>query len=171
VRYEIRIARAEEYVLLADVERSAMQRFAEIPGLNHIADDEPNSLDIMTSAARCGAVFVAIHEALVVGFLIGGFLDRTVYIYELAVLESHGRRGLGRALVEEACRLARQEYLKGVTLSTFIDVPWNGPFYERIGFRYLRRDEWTPGLYLVHDRESGKGLPMNRRSFMRKEIE
>ena len=146
VRYEVRIARPEDFVLLADVERSAAQRFADIPGLNNIADDEPNSLDIIASAARCGAVFVAIHEALIVGFLIGGFLDRTVYIYELAVLESHGRRGLGRALVEEACRLARRECLKGVTLTTFVDVPRKGPYYERKGFRYLRRDEWTPGL-------------------------
>jgi GNAT superfamily N-acetyltransferase len=171
VPYEIRPARQEEFVLLADVERNAAQRFAEIPGLADLADDDPNSLDIIASAAHCGAVFVAVHEASIVGFLIAGFLDRTVYIFELAVHRSHGRRGLGRGLVEEACRLARQEHLTGVTLSTFIDVPWNGPFYRRIGFRYMRRDEWTPGLYLVHERETVKGLPMDRRSFMRKEIE
>ena len=86
------------------------------------------------------------------------------------MLEGFGRRGIGAALVEEACQLARRERQAAVTLSTFIDVPWNGPFYERMGFRYLRREEWTPALHVLHLREIDKKLPMERRSFMRKEV-
>ena len=24
-----------------------------------------------------------------------------------------------------------------LTLTTYVEVPWNGPYYERLGFRYL----------------------------------
>jgi GNAT superfamily N-acetyltransferase len=171
VAYEIRPARAAELLLLPELERSASRRFSTIAGLDDIADDEElDSPDIIASAARCGAVFVAADPTHPVGFLIAGFLDRAVFIYELAVLEAHGRRGLGTALVEEACRFARGEGQAAVMLSTFVDVPWNGPFYERMGFRYLARQEWTPALHLIRLRESDKKLPMERRSFMRKEI-
>ena len=169
--YEIRPARPEEFALLPAIERSASRRFAAIVGLDDLPDDdELESQDIIASAARCGAVFVAANRVEPVGFLIAGFLDRSVFIYELAVLEEHGRRGLGSALVKEACEFARVEHQPGVTLSTFTDVPWNGPFYRQLGFSYLRHEDWTPGLHLIHLRERDKKLPMDRRSFMRKDI-
>jgi GNAT superfamily N-acetyltransferase len=169
--YQIRSARPEEFDLLPAIERSASRRFATIVGLDDLADDdELDTPDIIAAAARCGAVFVAANSAQPVGFLIAGFLDRALFIYELAVLEDHGRRGLGSALVKEACQFALRERQPGVTLSTFIEVPWNGPFYERLGFSCLRREEWTPGLHLIYLRERDKNLPMDRRSFMRKEI-
>jgi len=115
---------------------------------------------------------VAVQEAddTPVGFALVGFLDAAAHIYELSVAETHGRQGLGRRLVEEACRFAAAEGKPAVTLSTFRDVAWNGPFYERMGFRYLGRNEWTPALHLLHYREIADGLPVDRRAFMRKEL-
>jgi GNAT superfamily N-acetyltransferase len=168
--YDIRPADADEYFLLPDIERSASQRFSAIGGLGPVAEDEPDSPEFVAAAGRCGAVFVAAQGRDPVGYVIAGFLDRTIYIYDLAVLEGHGRRGLGAALVEEVCQFARRERQTAVTLSTFTDVPWNGPFYLRLGFRYLRREEWTPALHVIRLREVDKKLPMERRSFMRKEI-
>ena len=138
--FEIRAARREEFALLPDIEQSASLRFSAI-GLKDIADDQPSTPEFIAATDRCGAVFVAADGRSLVGFVIAGFLDRSLYIYELAVLEGFGRRGIGAALVEEVCQLARRERQASVTLSTFIDVPWNGPFYERMGFRYLKRDE------------------------------
>src|SRR4029079_18876603 len=113
--------------------RNASRRFSTIGGLDEIAEDEPNTPEFIAAADRCGAIFVADDGRNPVGLLIAGFLDRTLYVYELAVLEGYGRRGIGAALVEETCQLARRERQAAVTLSTFIDVPWNGPFYERLG--------------------------------------
>ena len=48
---------------------------------------------------------------------------------------SHARRGLGSELLEAVCAWGRAAGLPAVTLSTFRDVPWNGPFYQQRGFR------------------------------------
>jgi hypothetical protein len=37
-------------------------------------------------------------------------------------------------------------------------VPGNGPYYERLGFRYLAPDEETPGLRAIRARERAMGL-------------
>jgi hypothetical protein len=38
-----------------------------------------------------------------------------------------------------------------VTLTTFRDVPWNGPFYAKLGFRELRH--LSPGLAAMREHE------------------
>jgi acyl-CoA dehydrogenase len=51
--------------------------------------------------------------------------------------------------------------MAAVTLSTFRDIPWNAPLYERIGFRYLDRAEWTPAQKYIFSRECYlAGAPM-----------
>ena len=41
---------------------------------------------------------------------------------------------------------ARTRRLPAVTLTTFRHLPWNAPFYQRLGFRILSSHERTPGL-------------------------
>src|SRR5690349_18843714 len=59
--------------------------------------------------------------------------DGTAYVEEMDVLTDHGRRGLGGRLLEAVCTWAREQGHPAVTLSTFRDVPWNGPFYRDTG--------------------------------------
>ena len=165
----IRRARPEELPLLANIERDAARLFLTV-GLPDIAEAEPTPLAFLQSIARCGLVLVAPKDDAPVGFILVGFLDRAVHIHEFCVMIDHGRKGLGRRLVQEACGFAAAEGMPAVTLSTFRDIPWNGPFYERLGFQYLVRDEWTPALYLLHHREIDLGLPVDRRGFMRKDL-
>jgi hypothetical protein len=54
-----------------------------------------------------------------------------------------------------------------VTLSTFRDVPWNGPFYRKHGFRDLQPSEWTPSLRAIRKHEAEHGLRVDARVFMR----
>ena len=51
---------------------------------------------------------------------------------------------------------------RAVTLSTFRDVPWNGPFYRKHGFRDLQPAEWTPGMRAIREKESQHGLCVAR---------
>jgi hypothetical protein len=51
-----------------------------------------------------------------------------------------------------------------VTLSTFRDPPWNGPFHRRHGFRDLRPDEWTPGMRAIREQAARHGLAVEARS-------
>ena len=167
--YAVRRARSSEYALLPDIERSASTLFAAIDWLQ-LTDGEPSSIEFIEAIARSGAVLVATADDVPVGFALVGFLDRALHIHELDVAPPHGRRGLGRRLVDEACAFAAAEGARAVTLSTFREVPWNGPFYEKSGFHDVPRNQWTPALILLHHREIELGLPVDRRAFMRKDL-
>lgn len=165
----VRRARTDDLPRLADIERSAGRLFRSV-GLSAIAGAEPASLEFVNAVAVAGAVFVATVDDAPVGFVLVGFLDRAAHVYELSVAEAHTRMGHGRRLMDEASAFADAEGMPAITLSTFRDVPWNLPFYERLGFRVLGRDEWTPALHLLHHREIEIGLPVARRAFMRKDL-
>ena len=167
--YEIRQARPDDFRHFGPIERAAGALFVEA-GLAEIASHEPTDVEFVEAAGRAGAVFVATEDGKPVGFILAAPLDRHMHIYELSVHPSHGKRGLGRKLVEAVCSHAKGEGFIAVTLSTFRDLPWNGPFYASCGFRELDRDEWTPALLLAHYLEEDLGLPIERRCFMRKEL-
>ena len=167
--YDIRQSRAGDLVLLADIERAAGALFASA-GIGEVDTDDVAELRFVESVARAAGVFVATKDDKPVGFILSAPLDVHFHIYELSVHPDHGRQGLGRRLVEWVCEAAAARGFKAVTLSTFIDVPWNGPFYAGCGFRVLDPAEWTPALYLAHYCEEEMGLPLERRCFMRRDL-
>ena len=168
--YTIRRARPSDYPLLPEIERAAGALFETIAWLD-LEHDEPSSVEFIEAVARDGAVFVAVgDDDAPVGFVLAAFLDRELHIYELDVAPPHARRGLGRRLVDAACAFARAEGAPAATLSTFRDIPWNGPFYAKAGFREVPRNRWTPAFHLLHHREAAIGLPVERRCFMRKDL-
>jgi hypothetical protein len=57
-----------------------------------------------------------------------------------------------------------------VTLTTFRDVPWNAPYYQRCGFRILDDGEITPQLQVVRREEARRGLDRWPRVCMRKDL-
>jgi GNAT superfamily N-acetyltransferase len=52
----------------------------------------------------------------------------------VSVLPEFGRRGIGRRLVDAAVEAARERGYRELTLRTFLEVPWNAPFYLTCGF-------------------------------------
>ena len=60
--------------------------------------------------------------------------------------------------------------MPAVTLTTFRDVPWNAPYYERLGFRSLSETELTPELAEVRAREAEPGLDPETRVCMRLDL-
>ena len=74
-------------------------------------------------------------------------------------------------MIEHAGTSARDRGLRALTLITYVEVPWNGPYYERLGFRYLRADsEETEGLRSIRERERRSGLDAWRRACMRRPL-
>jgi hypothetical protein len=102
--------------------------------------------------------------------VIASIREEAAYVEEMDVLPSHGRRGLGARLLACVCAWARAEGHAAVTLSTFRDVPWNGPFYRKHGFRDLQPAEWTPGMRAIRANEARHGLRVEARVFMRREL-
>jgi GNAT superfamily N-acetyltransferase len=56
------------------------------------------------------------------------------HLGQLSVHPDHTGRGIGRALLEAACDWAAAQGYAEITLATYRDVPWNGPFYASEGF-------------------------------------
>jgi GNAT superfamily N-acetyltransferase len=56
------------------------------------------------------------------------------HLEQLSVHPDHMRRGLGRSLLRAAVEWAASHGYDELTLCTFRDLPWNGPFYASEGF-------------------------------------
>jgi GNAT superfamily N-acetyltransferase len=86
-----------------------------------------------------------------VGFASVGIVDGLAHLWQLAVRPAEGRQGYGTALVRAVCEWADSNGHGSVTLTTFRDVAWNGPFYTGLGFRTLA--ELTPALAAIREHE------------------
>jgi GNAT superfamily N-acetyltransferase len=133
-----------------------------------VADDEPRSVEQLQPYAEGGRAFVSIDAAdRPTGYLLLDNLDGAAHIEQVSVHPAHARQGIGRALIERAASWARVHDLDWLTLTTYVVVPWNGPYYERLGFRYLAPEELTPGLRAIRDHERASGLDAWPRACMR----
>jgi GNAT superfamily N-acetyltransferase len=166
----IRRACLGEVPKLALVERSAASIFREV-GLAWIADGdtmEPNLLDTM---CRGGTVWVAVYDTdEPVAFLAAHMLDEQFHIAEVSVARSHQRRGIGAALIAAAADHARTQSFRSLTLTTYRDLLWNGPFYSALGFVEVDALEAGPGHLKKLRTEAEAGHDFSRRCVMRKAL-
>ncbi|SDC45706.1 GNAT family N-acetyltransferase [Streptomyces prasinopilosus] len=158
MRTHIRPAAPGEPAILQDVERAAGAAFRDL-GMPEIADDEPPSLSTLERSLRAGRCWVAADERdRPVAYLIAEPLDGAFHLEQVSVHPRAARRGVGRSLITHAAERARAQGLGALTLTTFSDVPWNAPYYARLGFRPLAEDELTPGLRRIRAEEGEHGL-------------
>ncbi|HEY1829266.1 MAG TPA: GNAT family N-acetyltransferase [Acidimicrobiales bacterium] len=137
---EIRPARIGDLVLLPEIERRSDTLFDQL-GIGPLPP--PGSVTELAAA-----LVVLVAGDPVQGFARIEALARDAHLEQLAVDPSAMRQGIGRALVRAASDWARDAY-GGITLVTYRDVPWNGPFYASEGFVELgAADEWYAGLGL-----------------------
>ncbi len=168
--YRIRLARADDVPRLREIEDEAGTIFSGL-GLIDEALDVSFPLDELARLVGMGQVWVGcLEDALPVGLVIASMREGAVYIEEMDVLPGHGRRGLGARLLACVCAWAQSQGHAAVTLSTFRDLPWNGPFYTKHGFRDLQPAEWTPGMRAIREKEAQHGLWVEARVFMRREL-
>jgi predicted DCC family thiol-disulfide oxidoreductase YuxK/GNAT superfamily N-acetyltransferase len=168
----IRPARADELPDLQRVEREAGERFRGMGLLDHLLDHSL-SLPELAAHQRAGRVWVAVDEdERPVGFAVASVLDGDgAHLEELDVVPRAGRQGVGSRLVSSVCDWAASRGFRSLTLSTFRDVPWNAPFYERRGFRTIPPDQLSPALRGVRAREERLGIAMDQRVVMRRTLD
>ncbi|HEX8095438.1 GNAT family N-acetyltransferase [Jatrophihabitans sp.] len=105
-----------------------------------------------------------------VGYIRLELIDGQPHIEGLSVRPREMRRGIGTALVNAACQWATEQGYREITLCTFGDVPWNGPFYARLGFTEIPAP--SPALRALRQREVRLGLDgMGRRCVMRRSLD
>lgn len=167
VRASVRLAREPDLDALAEIERAAAALFRRV-GIDGAFLDATTPRPDLEAACADGRLWVAtIDDGAIAGFALVRHLDGAPHLEEIDVHPAHGRRGLGSALVRVVQRWVQERGARSLTLSTFRDVPWNAPFYERLGFRAASHDELGPSLRELVAIERDKGLPMERRILMR----
>ena len=154
--YSIRSARAADIPALSAIELAAAQLLRGYAPESVLAEttDERRFAD----AARDGRLWVALDGNMPVGFaLVEMLADDLPHLEELDVDPSHGRRGLGTALVRAVCEWATVSGYVMLTLTTFRAVAWNLPFYARLGFVEIHSRDSASRVGGCSIRGSGSG--------------
>ena len=69
-----------------------------------------------------------------------------------------------------AAAWAEQHNLAALTLTTYSEVPWNAPYYERLGFQIMAEDQLNEGLRRIREHEAARGLARWLRVTMRRPV-
>jgi GNAT superfamily N-acetyltransferase len=169
--YTLRRAATEELPALPELEHLAGQQFLRSPHA-YVAGMPAQSLEQLREYQQAGGVWVAVtQEGAVAAFAVCKEVDGALYIAEADVHPAHARQGLGRALFGLVGQWAREQGYPALLLTTFQDVPWNAPYYQRLGFHVLRDEEVGPGLRAIRAQETEHGHPPESRVCMRLALE
>jgi GNAT superfamily N-acetyltransferase len=166
-RYPIRPAWRSELPAIREIEREAAQRFLDTQEA-WIAEDPPAPETLLAARLEAGGLWVATLDGQrPIAAIRFRALDEALYIEQLDVLPAFAGRRLGAALLDRAEALAHEAGLSAVILSTFRDIPWNAPWYERIGFKVI--DVLSAELEAIQSDHEARGLDESKRVFMRRE--
>ncbi|PRA71155.1 MULTISPECIES: GNAT family N-acetyltransferase [Pseudomonas] len=155
----IRLALPADASLLPAVERAAAQSFAAVPGLEYLASSPVIAADQHMAFLLTQREWVAVDARdRPLGFLCGQDCGDDWHIVELSVDQAAQGRGLGRQLIGTAADWARANGFAALTLTTFAQVPWNAPFYARLGFERLTAERCSNFLQRQLAAEHTHGL-------------
>ncbi|EYF06361.1 GNAT family N-acetyltransferase [Chondromyces apiculatus] len=166
MRWTVRLTQEHDYQKLPAVERDAGKRFHEV-GLSQVAEDAPAPVESHARAAAKGLHWVAVDEAdEPVGFAMAARTPPWLYLAEVSITTGAAGHGIGRALIAQVQATAMRERSQGVVLRTFADVPWNGPYYARLGFAPLDDASIPAVLADMPRKERERGMDPDTRLFM-----
>lgn len=164
--YTITPGNVAEIGQLVEIDKAASELFRGSELLKPEALDDHVPPDVFATCIESGdAYIVRGPDQRPVGFAITSARKGSLYLDQISVDPAHGKKGLGRALVAEVVRDAKARGFRRVTLSTFRDLPWNGPFYRSCGFREIPRrklKDWMLELEAVQ----AEDLDISARCFM-----
>ena len=166
----IREARAEDLPAMRDIEVAAGEAF-RTRGMGAVADDPPPSLEALATYQQDGRAWVATDSGdVAAAYILVDVVERFAHIEQVTVHPLFARQDLGRKLIDEAGLWAATLGLDGMTLTTFEDVPWNAPYYARLGFQPVPEHEWSGGLRRIVQSERAHGLDAWPRIVMKRRL-
>ena len=124
----IRPVRPDELTLLPDLEAAADTVFEPL-GIGPLPG--PGTVEEFAAAL---IVLVAGDPPVGLCRIDGIGTVGVAHLEQLSVHPDHAGRGIGRALLRAGCDWAAEQGYPEITLATYRDIPWNGPFYASEGF-------------------------------------
>ncbi|KAK3701865.1 hypothetical protein LTR37_015176 [Vermiconidia calcicola] len=139
--YKIRRASSADITEICAVSLSATKKFSGIPALADLGRDEEEPATVRKWLSL-GRIYLAeVEEGQALGFIAAYPMDDIVYIAEISTHGSSQGRGVGSALLNTVFQWARDRAahdgvsMARVSLTTYADVIWNGPWYRKRGFK------------------------------------
>ncbi|GAK25164.1 GNAT family N-acetyltransferase [Serratia liquefaciens] len=164
---QIRLAQPQDIAQLMAVERSAAQLFRQQPAWRFIAEGPVMSADRHADFIQRQHEWLAESTAgEVAGFIAVVPQSQDWHIAELSVGANWQRQGIGRRLLIEVAAQAALLGAQRLTLTTFIDVPWNAPYYRRLGFMPIAAERLSPSLRAGLAEEVAQGFAAGSRCAM-----
>lgn len=165
----IRKGRAEDIPALQEIELDAAQAYRAV-GYDFCADGAVRDEEEHLRGIEEGALFVAEKDGALAGFALLWPVDGRAHLTELSVAERFQKQGIGRALIDAGENWARGKGFSEITLTTFMEVSWNAPFYRSIGY-----EDFTPGpddkdFAAVQAEEVAHGFHVKPRTAMVKKL-
>jgi GNAT superfamily N-acetyltransferase len=151
---------------LRDVEVDAGQMFRSV-GLDVVAEDDPPTAEAIAEHIGRATAWTAVLDSAVAGYVLASVVDGEGHLDQVSVRRAAAGRGIGSRLIDQVCRWAAGEGYDAVSLTTFVEVPWNGPYYERLGFRALEDASCGPQLMAIRQAERRSGIEAAPRTAMR----
>ena len=164
--WSLRLARAQDAEAMPPIECAAGQLFEQVEGLAGLAGTHTVPVEKLQRYIRKGHCLVAHVGERMAAFLVNEPFRRELHIWEFNVHPDFQRMGIGAGLVRACLIDARNSGFAAVTLTTFRDVPWNAPFYARLGFEEVSALDAHPRLAGELALEADHGLPVERRCAM-----
>ncbi len=164
--WSLRLARPADAELMPAIERAAGRLFADVEGLGDISGRPTLPPERLARFIRKGHSLVAHVAERMAGFVVTEPFGRELHVWELSVHPAFQRGGIGAGLLRACLIDARNSGFRAVTLTTFRDVPWNAPFYARLGFEEVTALDAHPRLAGELANEVDDGLPADRRCAM-----
>ncbi|MQG94735.1 GNAT family N-acetyltransferase [Pseudomonas sp. MN1F] len=155
----VRPALLPDIAQLIAVEQSAAQAFLRLPELAWLASAE--GLDEKAHKAFIddhGSWLAEDDQGQALGFVCLSLEGQALHVHELSVRMQSQGQGIGSQLLDQACAVARHRGALELTLTTFAQVPWNGPFYARYGFEVLDEQHLGARLQGILATERAHGL-------------
>jgi predicted N-acetyltransferase YhbS len=164
----LRLAIPAEIPLIREIERASAQRFIGL--MDALAADEPSPVEALAARIASDGLLVAVDADTPIAFVMFRPVEDGLYIEQLDVLPAFAGRRIGAALLDAVAERARSSGLARLTLSTFRDVPWNAPYYRRLGFADIADAALTPGSLEIRREHLARGLDESQRTFMGRSV-
>jgi N-acetylglutamate synthase-like GNAT family acetyltransferase len=130
--YYLRLSRIQDTADLCRISAEARLRYRAFPSLAHIAETPA------LSPARLEACRVVValdsESQKILGFVAMRVLDELLYLDNISVESNASGMGIGATLLSVVIEHAKSLGVRAVSLTTFREPPWNGPWFRKHGF-------------------------------------
>jgi ribosomal protein S18 acetylase RimI-like enzyme len=168
--FSIRSAQSWDIPLLEYVERSAAEIFRTV-NLGFLADGDTVDPAALRAMAQANHLWVATNRFdQPIGFVGGEYLSGNFHIVEISVAKEFQGKGVGKALMTAMVEHISREGYNSITLTTYKNLPWNGPWYSRLGFFEVNAHDMGRDYLDLLASEAQHGLDVRSRCVMRKTL-